>query len=112
MKTVVLLSLVLVSAALMGCTTDPCATDCCGQLNANCCGWEFYKPCRTTRRADCDPHCGTTRVVLTPCETGEAAPAEDAPMDAAPMEEAPSELAPADEPEEPAAEYGLPPAGR
>ncbi len=102
MKTVALLTLLVAAAALMGCTTDPCKEECCGQFNANCCGWEFYKPCHRTSRDACDDELIScpTRVVLNGCTPIEqAAPAE---VEAAP--EAAVEAAPA--------EYGAPPAGR
>ena len=118
MKTAALFTLVLVGALLMGCQTDPCKTDCCGELKANCCGWDFYKPCRMIRgvdgAAECENPCGTdpcgTRVVLTPCDTGAA---EEAP-EAAPMPEAPAAGEAAAEPvaDLDPAEYGVAPTGR
>ena len=104
MKTVVLLTLVIVSAALMGCTTDRCAVDCCcGTMNANCCGWDFYKPCRMLRNDDMS--CGCTpcpsEIVLKDCEPMDA-PAEAAPAGGA---SGSAEVEPAD----PVADYGTPP---
>ena len=101
MKTVALLTLLVAAMALMGCTTDPCKEECCGRFNANCCGWEFYKPCNPLRSEACghDLVACPTRVVVQPCEVVEAAP--EAAPEATP--------APADEG---VAEYGAPPAGR
>ena len=105
MKTAVLIVTFAVSALLLaGCTTDPCATGCCGELKANCCGWEFYKPCHR-KTADCgdDTLPCTTQVELAPCAPAEEAPAEEAPAEAV-MEDVTSEA--------PSADYGLPPATR
>lgn len=114
MKTVVLLTLVLVSSVLMGCTTDPCKADCCcGTMNANCCGWDFYKPCRMLRNDDASCGCTPcpTEIVLKDCTPMDAAPADAAPADA-PAEMAPAEMPAAEGSAEPVAEYGAPPAGR
>ena len=109
MKTVVLLTLVIVSAALMGCTTDRCAVDCCcGTMNANCCGWDFYKPCRMIRNDDTSCGCTPcpTEIVLKDCTPMDAAPAEEAaPVEAPAAEEAGAAA-------EPVADYGPPPADR
>ena len=105
MKTAALLTLLIVSAALMGCSTDPCNTDCrCGTMQANCCGWDFYKPCRMLRNQDLGCGCTpcTNEIILKDCEPMDAAPAEDAPA----VEEAAEPAA------EPVADYGFPPAAR
>ena len=88
MKTAVLLTLLIVSALFMGCTTDPCKSDCCcGQMKANCCGWEFYKPCRMLRSDSAAWGCDScpTEIVLKDCEVlGAGAEPE---VDAAMMDE-------------------------
>lgn len=109
MKTAALITLVILAAALMGCSTDPCNDACCGELNANCCGWEFYKPCHkinspcASELTQCP-----TQVVLKGCETMDAA-AEEAPAVEQPAVD--SDPIQAD-PVEPVADYGLPPASR
>lgn len=105
MKTAVLFTLILVSALLMGCTTDRCKTDCCcGTMKANCCGWDFYKPCRMLRNDDMG--CGCTpcpsEIILKDCEPMDAPPAEVAPDGAAGS----AEVEPA---ADPVADYGTPP---
>jgi hypothetical protein len=117
MKIVALLSLLIVAAALMGCTTDPCdPCGVCGNLNGNCCGWEFYKPCHPIAgRAGCDEvdPCGT-RIVLKGCGSSVAAPAAEVIEDEPTVEAVPDD-APEVEPDpanDPVADYGQPPAIR
>jgi len=113
-----LLALLLTSATLIGCQ-GACGSK-CGSFQANCCGWEFYKPCDLIegKRADCD---------LSPCEVV-IIDAEEAPAAAAPAAEAPAApevvapevidedpvdpLSVAPAPSAPLTDYGTPPAGR
>ncbi|MDA1193865.1 MAG: hypothetical protein O2894_01635 [Planctomycetota bacterium] len=103
MRTAVLLMLLVSAIALAGCTSDPCNDCACGRLDGNCCGWEFYKPCKLIRGDSCDLDCAPpTRIELVGCS----------PMDA-PAEEAPAEVIEVEIVEEDAvADFGLPPAGR
>jgi hypothetical protein len=118
------LSVLLVASAAMlgGCSHDPCAS--CACLRANCCGWEFYKPCDPLEGRDT---CDELDPCLTPCtpQVMPAAPASQMPA-AAPAPEtappAPAQPAPDKAPASggtsssgdapaggPTADYGLPP---
>ena len=117
MNKLVVLVLLLTSATLIGCQ-GACGSK-CGSFQANCCGWEFYKPCDLIegKRADCD---------LSPCEVviiedaktpaPEAAPAPKAAPAPEGVDEAPAAAPLSDAgfpaPRAPISDYGTPPTGR
>ncbi|MDJ0522503.1 MAG: hypothetical protein QNJ90_10590 [Planctomycetota bacterium] len=86
------IALLIATASLAGC----CGDNCPGDFEANCCGWDFYKPCDLIegKRADCAPDpCAGAEIIVHDAPAAEA-PAE---MPAAPepvVEDAPA--APAD----------------
>lgn len=55
-----------------GCDTG-CGGDCCGNLDANCCSWDFYKPCDLIEgkvQSDCrcgSSPCGIVMEETSPC---------------------------------------------
>ncbi len=112
----IVLFLAFGSLTLAGCSATQSQ---CGCFESNCCSWDFYQKCDLIEgraKSCCDP-CGKgcrPGVVVSRCfaEPVDAAPAEGdaapAEGDAAPADGAPVEGAP----EEPVAEFGLPPAGR
>jgi hypothetical protein len=76
MKKLACVALLIASATLAGCMYGA-KNDCCGEYQANCCGWEFYKACDLIegRRADCEPDpCAGQEIIIV-----REAPAEDAP---------------------------------
>ena len=81
------IALLVAAASLAGCCGDQCP----GDFEANCCNWDFYKPCDLIegKRADCAPDpCAAAEIIVR------EAPAEEAPA-AAPVEEM-APAAPAD----------------
>ena len=76
------IALLIASAALAGCMYGA-KNNCCGEYQANCCGWEFYKACDLIegKRAECepDPCAGMEIIREAPASAPVDAPAVEAP---------------------------------
>ncbi len=113
MKKLACIALLITAAGLTAGCMYGSKQNCCGEYQANCCDWSFYKPCDLIegKRAECqpDPCAGEVIIRRAPAPDvviEEEAPAAPAPAPAAP---APDEIEAA--PAGPIGDYGMPPTG-
>lgn len=94
MKYVSLLVLAVAVVALLGCSTASRSGN-CGCLEANCCGWDFYKPCDLIEgraalecgRPACTPGVVVSRCYAVSKEAQPPAPAAEEPAADEPVAE-------------------------